>query len=409
MILKGFFNLTATKFKTAKYDIPAIVNNTVLLLLAWIASFWIFQAITMLGAFSLGVEVVYYNSYIDFNVANVASSQKDLWSNAENINAIFFTPFISLIIVLLLAVFFLVKWDTDRLNMRRFEFWLILCATLRLSGNYIFGHLFGLWNWNLVTDFMYLTNTPFGRYTSIVVMVFFTVFVFNVMSRQIRKLFNPYKDNLFGNLMSNVFFPAFFACLFLIIWNMPYLPLNELCCIIYFLLLVSFCLCRKFVLMYSFLDYKDQGEYDEQINKQPIYILIAAFFVDIVGIRGWHLSSSPYRLLFVENIVMTIGFILVLIFIVIVYIIRKKREKKEWVEYIRQQQYIKPVIEKRTNYISIENKDVNLIEKEQSSTINHSQDKDFKADNELDKPDIEYSDQYGFKHYNLDDYNMSYW
>lgn len=58
------------KFAFVKIDIPAVVNSTVLFLLAWFSAFWIFQFFTIVPAFSIGAKMLVYTSEIDFNSVN---------------------------------------------------------------------------------------------------------------------------------------------------------------------------------------------------------------------------------------------------------------------------------------------------------------------------------------------------
>ena len=145
------------KFKKAKLDKAGLVNNTVLFVLAYLGVFYLFQIFTIIPAFSIGVKMMIYNSEIDFNAVNTAASDADLWTSADNVINIFGTPVMMTIVVVLSAFLFLIKWDSERLNMRRLLFWIILCGIVRINGNYIFGHMFNLWNCNLVTDFLKIT------------------------------------------------------------------------------------------------------------------------------------------------------------------------------------------------------------------------------------------------------------
>lgn len=389
MKFKDILSLLEREIKQTRCNINTIINSTVILLLSWILSFWIFQIVTVLGVYSLGVDVICYNSYIDFDTTNVAASQVDLWSDAENINTVFFTPVLFLIIIGALTFFFFVKWDIKSENLKRFGFWLILCCTLRLSGNYIFGHLLGLWNWNLVTDFMNLTIYPVVRYLFIILSIAITVLIYLAMAKKMKNIFDPYSDNRFSGLLSNILVPTIIACLGLLIWNIPYMPKNEILSIIYFFLLVVFCLVGKFIKMYGMLEPVTHNQHHEKIAKLPIILLTVACIINYSFVRGYHIEFSPYRYAFFEDLIMETILIAIIAAVFIVYKLKKKRESSERNIYLPMQDYDLAV--------DTDIKNNNSKDKQKTVPENNTENKT----NQTLNSEV--------KHYNLDKYDQSNW
>ena len=323
------------KFKNLKIDIPAMINSTVLFIIAWELVFWVFQFFTILPAFSLGVKMIIYNSFIDFNSVNTAASDEEIWASADNINNVFLTPVIFSIILALTSLLFLTKWNSDRLHMRRFLFWIIICIVIRINCNFIFGHLFNLWNWNLVTDFMGLTypNTLM-KYACIAISLIITITCFILMSNEIKQLFNPFINDRFNNLNSNVFIPVLLGSVILIFWNMPALPKSEIGTIIVTLIMTVFFLCMPFSTKYRGMEQR-RKDYDEKerVNLIPILILALMLIFNIILTRGAYLVTSAYRNFFVENIIMIfviVTIVLTLVLCIAIYRRRANAKKKEW-------------------------------------------------------------------------------
>ncbi|MBR1769848.1 MAG: hypothetical protein IJ748_05250 [Bacteroidales bacterium] len=322
-----------SKFAFAKIDYPAMINSTVLFILAWFTVFWLFQFFTVVPAFSVGAKMLIYAYEIDFNSVNTASSDAQIWSDTDNIVNIFGTPAVMLSILIIAALIFLIKWDSDRLNMRRYLFWVVVCGAVRLFGNYIAGALFGdsfnVWNWNLVTDFLRLTTSVFFKYVFVVLAFAALYILFRFMSNQIKLLFNPYFANRINNLISSIFFPVVIGSVFLLMYNIPREPICEITCIVLMFLFTSFVLCRNFVSKYRGIA-EDIEEYDDEpINRIPILILgffvILKIFVDFIK-GGLLLSASLYKRFIVENIILvSVALVVVLTLIIAVRIYRRRK------------------------------------------------------------------------------------
>lgn len=347
------------KFAFAKIDIPAVVNSTVLFLLAWFSAFWIFQFFTIVPAFSIGAKMLVYTSEIDFNSVNTASSDAQIWSDADNIMNIFGTPVIMLTILIIVAIIFLCKWNTDRLNVRRYLFWLIVCSSVRICGNYIAGSLFGnsfsIWQWNLVTDFLYITTSAFLKYTFVVLMLGILYIPFRFMSNQIKLLFNPYFANRINNLISSIFFPMLIGSVFIIFYNITRVSVCEITCVVLMFLFTSFVMCKRFVVKYRGIAEEIEEEDAERINIIPIIILVLLVllkvYVDIMR-KGIFISSSLYKRFLLENIILisvALGLLVVLIVAVRVYRIRRKKSEFVFLKsYIEQKDFVEQGLAEET-------------------------------------------------------------
>jgi hypothetical protein len=335
------------KFKKAKLDKAGLVNNTVLFVLAYLGVFYLFQIFTIIPAFSIGVKMMIYNSEIDFNAVNTAASDADLWTSADNVINIFGTPVMMTIVVVLSAFLFLIKWDSERLNMRRLLFWIILCGVVRINGNYIFGHMFNLWNCNLVTDFLKITYPSIVLRWIFIILAFAIIFtVFRAMSVPIKKLFNPFAANRVNNLLSNIFFPVLFGSIFLVLWFIPRETKNESYSLILFLFATSFSLCRPFLKRYRGIAEEIEATDDEQVNKVPIIILACLLPLKIFLDRGFFLETSPYRSFFIEN-TMTILIILVVSLTLLISIrVYKKRQRAAELKYLKEKEEIDKISSK---------------------------------------------------------------
>ncbi len=331
--IKNIYN----KFVFAKIDFTSLVNSIVLFVLAWLSVFWIFQFFTILPAFSLGANMIIHNSFIDFNTVNTASADKQIWGDADNIVNIFGTPAVMLSIVIIFALVLLIKWNSDRINIKRFLFWIIICGNIRLAGNYMAGSLFGntfnIWQWNLVTDFLGLTTSAFMKYTFVIIALVMLYVFFRIMSNQIKLLFNPYSSNRINYLLSSVFLPMLFGCLFIIIYNLPQESFCEIICIILTITYTSFVLCGYFVFKYHNIPLQTQQKQEkERINKIPICILISfivlKIFIDMVK-GGIIISPSLYKRFLIENTVLFILFIILFTVGVALIVVFRKRKRQQ--------------------------------------------------------------------------------
>lgn len=303
--------------------------------------------------------MIIYTSEIDFNSVNTASSDVQIWSDADNIINIFWTPVVMLTILIIVAIIFLCKWNTDRLNVRRFLFWLIVCSSVRICGNYVVGALFGntfnIWQWNLVTDFLYITTSVFLKYAFVVIMLGILYFSFKFMSNQIKFLFNPYFANRINNLISSIFFPVLIGSVFIIFYNITRRSICEMTNVVLLFLFTSFVMCKRFVVKYRGIAEEIEEQDDEKINIIPIVLLflliLLKVFVDIIR-GGIFIIPSLYKRFLLENIILisvAVGLLIVLIVAVRVYRIRRKKSEFVFLKsYIEQKDFVEQGLAEET-------------------------------------------------------------
>lgn len=333
-------------FTSLRVDVPAIINNAVVFVLAWLSVLWIFQFFTIVPAFSLGAKMVVYSSFIDFNTMNTASSDRQLWSDTDNIVNIFGTSAIMLSIAIVVALVLLIKWNTKMLNIRRYLFWVVVCGSVRLAGNYIAGSLFGnafnIWQWNLVTDFLGISYSPLMRYLCVGIVLAILYVSFRIMGGQIKQLFIVFNPNKVSDFLSYVLCPMLLGCLFIIIFNIPYEPFCDLFCII--LMVVYSVVVLGWYFIRGMAEETEGGEEKinekdgEKINKIPIYILlllvVLKIFVDIIK-GGVVIEASLYRRFLFENVVLVSIVVILLVVTVVftrIHIKRKKRQQQIFFE-----------------------------------------------------------------------------
>lgn len=353
------------KITLVKIDIPAMINNATVFVLAWFSALWVFQFFTIVPAFSLGAKMVVYTTSIDFNSMNTASSDRQIWSDTDNIVNIFGTPAIMLSIFSIVALVLLIKWNVNKLNIRRYLFWLVVCGSVRLAGNYISGALFGnafnIWQWNLVTDFLGLSYSPFMKYLCVGIVLAVLYVSFRIMSSQIKSLFTSYIPNKIDDLLSCVFYPMLLGCLFIIIYNIPDEPFCDLFCVILMVVysVVVFSLFFFKGITVEETETQENKIYErseEKINKVSIYILLALavlkVFVDIIK-GGVVIAASLYGRFLFENIVLVsilIVLIVVAVVLVRIYIKRKKRQQRVFLrDYMETQATVEQSISEENN------------------------------------------------------------
>lgn len=365
------------KITLVKIDIPAMINNATVFVLAWFSALWVFQFFTIVPAFSLGARMIVYTTSIDFNTMNTASSDRQIWSDTDNIVNIFGTPAIMLSIFSVVALVFLIKWNVNKLNIRRYLFWLVVCGSVRLAGNYISGALFGnafnIWQWNLVTDFLGLSYSPFMKYLCVGIVLAVLYVSFRIMSGQIKLLFTSYIPNKIDDLLSSVLYPMLLGCLFIIIYNIPDEPFCDLFCIILMVVYSAIVFSLFFFKGITIEETEKQENKtdrtnEEKINKVPIYILLALFvlkvFVDIIK-GGIVIAASLYRRFLFENVVLAsilIISIVVAVVLVRIYIKRKKRQQRVFLrDYMETQATVEQSISEENNKnFGVKNKPKNM-------------------------------------------------
>ena len=395
------------KIRNANIDVQAMINSSVLFVIAWLIVFWVFQIFTILPAFSIGQGMVVYNSFIDFNTIGNTELNAGLLSFENNVYNIFFTPLLLIVILVFVALLFLIKWNTDRLNIRRLLFWIIVCSIIRVGGNLIFGLCFNLFSLNLITDAIGLTYPMvWGRYLIILLSLIIVSCLFIMMSHEIKFLFNPYIKDRFSNLSSNIFLPSLIGCVILTIWNVPSFYKNEIWSLILMMLMITVFMCYPFIRKYRGVYQETNKENTkEKINIFPIVILGILFIGNVLLMKGINVKNDSYNYFFVENIVMLLAIITLLLTLLISVRVYNHRQNKE-----------KQLLQERSDEILAIQKRFQLLKNMNTTQKNlnagdNNKDELRNEQGEQTNPhiDFENAEKYGFRHYNLSKYDRTLW
>ncbi len=390
------------KIRDLKLDIAALVNNTVLFILAWVVVFWVFQFFTILPAYSVGIKMIVYNTFVDFNPIDALSNTADLFTIDNNIYNIFLSPLVLSLVFGIVALIFLIKWNSDRLNMRRLLFWIVVCSIIRIGGNFIFGLMFDLLSWNVVTDNMGLTSRVWAKWLFAIIMLLIMARMFISMSKQIKFLFNPYITNRFDNLSSNVFLPVLIGCVFITICDAPYFFVNEIGCMLLLIIMTIAFMCYPFMVAYRGM-YQDDTEEDEKekINIVPILILFLVLIGDIILMQGIHIENKSYDHFFFEEVVLVLLVIALVVTFVVSAILYRRRKNRDAPEF----SFPSNDGEGRQNDTPLtQNQKIAKSDKYK----NAFNDEPSQEDETETNVDMQNADKYGFKRYDLKKYDKNF-
>ncbi len=321
------------KFSQAK---NCILNSTLVFVLAYLLVFYVVQLCTIVSAFTIGAPMKLFTSFIDFESVNTAASG-DIWKSSENIYAIFGTPVLAVAILIIVSTLLLTKWRSERFQIFRFLFWVVVCGVTRLGSGFVAGHLFNLWNINLVTDFAGITFPSMVGKIVFVVFVIVVVFAsFYWIAGTAKHIIDALGGNIKAELKSALVYPALFGGIFVNLFFIPYKPYYTwtepigVAMIWIGLFCISIPLLKK---RYSFVEQSEQGfEDDRRLNLPLLAVLgVMCILIKVFFDNGLLLVSSPYRHYFFENTVLICLFIVVLCFLLYLYLSfrRKKRRALE--------------------------------------------------------------------------------
>ncbi len=390
------------KVRNLNLDIVALVNNTVLFILSWVVVFWVFQFFTILPAYSVGIKMIVYNTFVDFNPTDINSHTVDLFTIDNNIYNIFLSPLVLSMVFGIVALLFLVKWNSDRLNIRRFLFWIVTCSIIRIGGNFIFGMWFNLLSWNVVTEHIGLTSRLWAKWLFAIIMLLIMARMFIAMSKQIKILFNPYITNRFDNLSSNIFGPVLLGCIVITICDAPYFYANEIGCMALLIIMTIVFMCYPFMQAYRGM-YQDEIEEEEKekINIIPTIILIGVLVIDIILMQGIRIENKSYNHFFFEEVVLILLIIALITTFVVSVILYRRRQKRD-----------APEFSFPSNDGEGKQKDIPLTDNQKivksSKYKNAFNDEPSQMDEVNTDVDMQNADKYGFKRYNLKKYDKDF-
>lgn len=312
-----------------------IINNLVLFLVSYLLIFYVAQLAMGFSAFTHGVPIRIYTSLIDFNSVSTAATDS-IWTSADNVIEVFGMPIMALSLLGLISILLLTKWKTDKLQIRRFLFWLFICSFVRLGSNFVTGHLFHLWNINLVTDFMGITYPSFLMKYLFVFVILILVFAGFYWSASLLKyIVNPYSGNFKKDLAASVIIPVTLGAILLNLYFLPYNPMftwTEVFSTVFCLIGLVFISVPTVLKRYKFVvEHESELIDDRKLNVGLLVIgslsmIAIKFFFD----KGVLILTSPYRNYFVENLIFIACGVILLLFVLWLYFeyrIKKKRER----------------------------------------------------------------------------------
>ncbi|MEE0937085.1 MAG: DUF2304 domain-containing protein [Bacteroidales bacterium] len=312
----------------------SIINNTVLFVMSYLMVFYVVQISTFLSAFTHGVPMVLYTHEIDFSHVNSAASG-DVWTSADNVIAIFGMAIIAVIILSITAVLLLTRWQTDKLQIKRFLFWIFICSFVRLSSNFIVGHISHLWNINLVTDFMGITYPGnLGKTIFIIVLILLTAAGFYWSSSLIKYILNPYAGRLKDSVKTDILVPAIIGIVIVNLFFIPFKPAFTWMEVLAAVMLLGGMIGIMFPVVlkrYRFVEESEESELidDERINQPLLLIVLGVMIVvKVIFDGGLFCDVSPYRNYFLENVILLSLGLIIIGFLIYLYISYKKKEKK---------------------------------------------------------------------------------
>ncbi len=290
------------KYFSGKYFNDTI-SSTILFILAYLFVLYVSLFSTAFIAFTNHLDIPLQIDKIDFDRA--ISSNHSIWDSSENIFVIFsFAPLI-IFILGLLSLMLTHKYNKKAFGV--FLFWVIFHCIMRFFGDFIFGHIFGLWSSNLVSDFMGLT------YQNIYLKLFFialslvgALFSPLILTPLIHAFFNPINNNIKQGLKNNFIIPISIGLIVIFLWFLPFININEIG--IFILIIVGIYLfCRFINKKYRSLNIEEQQTQNQGYNIQLSLIAVIIFTVililaKIILTQEIVLRSSAFRREQLDNI-----------------------------------------------------------------------------------------------------------
>lgn len=312
----------------------SIINNTVLFVMSYLVVFYVVQISTFLSAFTHGVPMVLYTHEIDFSHVNSAASD-EVWTSADNVIAIFGMAIIAVFILGIMAVLLLTRWKTDKLQIKRFLLWIFICSFVRLSSNFIVGHISHLWNINLVTDFMGITYpSNLGKTIFVIVLILLTAAGFYWSSSLIKYILNPYSGRLKESVITDILVPAVFGIVIVNLFFMPFKPAFtwlEVAAAVMILGGMIAIMLPVVLKRYRFVEESEESELidDERIKMRLLLILLIAMIgIKVIFDNGLFCQVSPYRNYFLEKVILFCLGIVFAGFLLYLYLSHRKKKKK---------------------------------------------------------------------------------
>lgn len=355
-----------------------IINNSFCFVLAYLFVFAVVQISTILPAFSLNVPVIIYSSYLDFNTLTSAASD-EVWKSVDNVVNIFGSGIIILTLLMFISIVLLLRWKSKKIWIQRFLFWVIICSFIRFCSGFICGHIFYLWGFNLVTDFIGLTF-PSNMMKIIFVIIMLVILGLGMyfLREIIIGIIDPCRENIKKEVRTKVIYPSIIGGLLILIIFFPITKKDAILEIVNSIitpLLIASLFRMGVAKKFSFIDQANIQK--KQTNERLNVILIAICFIVVLSLRfifdkGVKITPNTYDNYILNNLlsfVVIIFLFLLVLYLFISYYHHHKKQKQEEQEQIQ-------------DYKSFEQmKDYNMFDFNKSKNLNKYND----AWKEIDK------------------------
>lgn len=322
-----------------------IINNIISFVLAYLLTFFVAQISTVLPAFSHNVPVIVYSSYLDFNTLTSATSD-EVWQSADNVINIFGSGIIILFLVIFISIVLLLKWKSKKVWIQRLLFWIVICSFMRFCDSFIFGHIFNLWSFNLVTDFLGLTfPSKVAKTIFIIVMIIILCFGTYFLRELIVAIVNPCKEDIKTQVKNNIIYPSIIGSVIVFIILFPVthkFATIEIANILITPPLLASLFRMGVAKKFSFIDKK---AITIEEKKEKIYIPLIAIVIllstslRVVFDKGIKITPNTYDNYILNNLLIFVVIIILLIltiYLLIAYFHHHKQRKQEAEDQIQE-------------------------------------------------------------------------
>lgn|SRR5574344_128028 len=309
-----------------------LISSTFLFVVTYLLVFYISVFSTSFIAFTSGLNVPIGIKGINFDLAS--SSQDSLWNSIDNVFVIFsFSPLV-LFLLLLICVIFMPKWHNNTIS--AFLFWMVFNCIMRLFGDFTFGLIFNLWQSNLLSDFLGLTNTIYGKLLFIAIGFIFMFLSPLFLRRFINYFFDPIlTDNLQRDISRYFMFPILIGVVVLVLWFLPSFSFNETGIVLASVISI-YIFSRGIVRQFDTINLSAECQENEGFNiklsiKWSCLIVLLFIAAKIFLNLGFSMYSKEMSKNSLSNIFLTVIIIILAIVIsgFIIYIIRESKYKKQ--------------------------------------------------------------------------------
>lgn len=325
-----------------------VINNAISFVFAYLFVFAVAQISTILPAFSHEVPVIVYSSYLDFNTLTSANSD-EVWKSVDNVIIIFGSAILLLCLLMFVSMVLLLKWRSKRIWIQKLLFWIIICSFIRFCNGFICGHIFNLWGFNLVTDFIGLTFPSNIMKLVFVIIIFMLLLVGMYFFRQIVEgIINPYSNNLKKELKDNVLYPVVIGSLLIFFIFFP-LTKKDSIIEVFNIFITPLTICTLFK-MGVMKRYTFEGAINiesiqtkEKINIALLTIVaLISITIRVIFDKGVKITPNTYDNYILDNLLSVV--VIASSFILIAYLFfaqihhrRKQKEEREELENLQKQ------------------------------------------------------------------------